>query len=105
MDNRTIVLSKGLNKGKRFRVTMSGFDGIKDHHHEFGAKGAKTFVDGRTQKEKEAWEARHSVNKNWDNIHSPVFYSRHLLWGKHKDINKNIKDLAKLLKATIKVRI
>ena len=102
---RIIVLSKALNKGKRLRVTMSDFDNIKDHHHEFGAKGGKTFVDHGDEKKKKSWVARHSVNKNWDNIHSPIFYSRHILWGKHKDINKNIKDLAKLLKATIKVRI
>ena len=101
---RIIVLSKALNKGKRLRITMSNF-GIKDHHHEFGAKEGKTFIDHGDEKKKIGWIARHSVNKNWDNIHSAIFYSRHILWGKHKDINKNIKDLAKLLKATIKVRI
>ena len=61
-------------KNKRFRIIMT------DHHHDFGAKNGKTFIDGRTEKEKKAWEARHSKNKNWDSIHSAIYHSRMLLW-------------------------
>ena len=71
--------------------------------HHFGSDVGKTFVDNRTEKEKKAWEARHRQDKNWNNKHSGIYYSRHLLWGKHKDLKKNIKDLEK--KDNIKIKI
>ena len=70
----TYTLEHSPLKNKRFRIIML------DHHHDFGAKGAKTFIDGRTEKEKKAWIARHSKNKNWDSIHSAIYHSRMLLW-------------------------
>ena len=91
MDKR-VVLSKGVNKGKRLRVTMN-FPNI--HHHEFGSKTGKTFIDGRTEVEKDAFIARHKKNKNWDNPHAGIYYSRHLLWGPHASLLKNIKALEK----------
>ena len=73
--------------------------------HDFGSSVGKTFVDGRSEKEKQAWEARHRQDKNWNNKHSSIFFSRHLLWGKHKNLKKNIKDLEKLLNVKIKVEL
>jgi len=101
---KTIILEKSKNKGKRFKVTMENFPGIKRHSHHFGSDVGKTFIDQGDLKKKKAWIARHSVNKNWDNIHSPIFYSRHLLWGKFPDLDKNIKELAKLLDAKFIVK-
>lgn len=91
MDKR-VVLSKGSNKGKRFRVTMN-FPNL--HHHEFGSDVGSTFIDGRSEKEKKAWVARHKKNKNWDNPHSGAYYSRYLLWGPYTSLLKNIKALEK----------
>ena len=95
----TYILKKSDKKGKRFVIIMD-----KMNHH-FGSDVGKTFVDNRTEKEKLAWEARHRQDKNWNNKHSSIFFSRHLLWGKHKDLKKNIKLLEKLLNVKIKVEI
>ena len=95
----TYILKKSDKKGKRFVIIMD-----KMNHH-FGSDVGKTFVDGRSEKEKQAWLKRHQVNKNWNNKHSSIFFSRHLLWGKHKNLKKNIKDLEKLLNVKIKVEI
>tara|TARA_R110001599_G_C11914116_1_gene627801 strand:+ start:138 stop:431 length:294 start_codon:yes stop_codon:yes gene_type:complete len=95
----TYILKKSNRKGKRFVIIMD-----KMNHH-FGSDVGKTFVDNRTEKEKLAWEARHRQDKNWNNKHSSIFFSRHLLWGKHKDLKKNIKLLEKLLNVKIKVEI
>jgi len=73
--------------------------------HHFGSKTGKTFIDGRSEKEKQAWIARHRLDKGYNNKHSGIYYSRHLLWGKHKTLNKNIKELEKLLNVKIKVEI
>lgn len=95
-----IIISKSKNKGKRLKVEMFGFEGMKDHSHSFGSSTGKTFIDNATEKQKSAWIARHSVNKNWNNIHAPIFYSRMLLWNT-PDFKKNIRLLAKKLDTTI----
>ena len=94
----TYILKKSSRKGKRLVIIMNNMK------HHFGSDVGKTFVDGRTEKEKEAWVKRHQVNKNWNNKHSSIFFSRHLLWNT-KDLKKNIKLLEKLLNVKIKVEI
>ena len=94
----TYILKKSTNKGKRFVIIM---DNMK---HHFGSDVGKTFIDNRTEKEKQAWMKRHQVNKNWNNKHSSIFFSRHLLWNT-KNLKKNIKLLEKLLNVKIKVEI
>lgn len=96
-----IILKKSNRKGKRFFISMPQFN----HSHHFGSKDGKTYIDGRTDKEKENWEARHKTNKNWNNKHSAIYYSRYLLWGKHKDLKKNVKELEKKDKVKIIVDI
>ena len=95
-----IILSKSKNKGKRLKVEMINFDGIKDHTHHFGSDIGQTFIDHKDHKKRSAWIARHSVSKFWDNIHSPLFYSRILLW-ETPDLKKNIRILAKMLNTTV----
>ena len=92
MEERRVVLSKGIKKGKRYRVTMN-FPDL--HHHEFGAKDGKTFIDHGDEKKKNAWIARHRKDKGYNNQHSGIYYSRHLLWGPFSDLKKNIKALEK----------
>ena len=94
----TYILKKSDKKGKRFVIIM---DKMK---HHFGSDVGKTFVDGRTEKEKQAWISRHKNDKNWNNKHSGIYYSRHLLWNT-KNLKKNIKLLEKLLNVKIKVEI
>ena len=99
-----IILSKSKNKGKRFKVEMLNFPDIKDHIHHFASDVGQTFIDHKDDKKKSAWIARHSVNKNYNNIHSPIFYSKMLLWNT-SDFNKNIRLLAKKLDTTVINRI
>ena len=96
----TYILKKSNKKGKRFVIIMPD----RNHRHDFGSDVGKTFVDGRTQKEKEAWIARHRQDKNWNNKHSSIYYSRHLLWNT-PDLKKNIKLLEKKDNIKIKVEI
>ena len=92
-----IILKKSNRKGKRFFISMPEFG----HSHHFGSDVGKTYIDGRTIKEKDAWIARHKEDKNWNNKHSGIYYSRHLLWGKFPDLKKNIKLLEKKDKVKI----
>ena len=98
--NRKIIISKSKRKGKRLRVDMFDFPNINDHFHHFGSSVGKTFIDHKDTKKKSAWVARHSVSKNYDNIHSPIYFSKMLLWNTD-DWSKNIRLLAKELNATI----
>lgn len=97
---RKIIISKSKLKNKRLRVEMIDFENIKDHFHNFAEKGAQTYVDHKNDRKKSAWVARFSVSKNWNNIHSALYFSRKLLWNT-SDFNKNIRLLAKELDATI----
>jgi len=99
--DKKIILEKSNKKDKRFKVIMKGFDNMKTHSHSFGAKDGKTYIDSRTDKEKKAWFARHKDDKNFNNKHSGIFYSKNLLWGEHKNLKKNIKDLEKKLNVKI----
>ena len=70
----TYILEDSPRKNKRYRITM------KDHFHDFAAKNGKTFIDGRTERERSAWIARHRKDRNWDSNHSAIYHSRWLLW-------------------------
>ena len=96
----TYILKKSDRKNKRFVIIMQD----RGHRHDFGSDVGKTYIDGRTEKEKEAWIARHRVNKNWDNKHSSIYYSRMLLWTE-PTLKKNIKALEKKDKIKIKVEL
>lgn len=95
-----IILSKSKRKGKRLKVEMIDFEGLKNHIHHFGSDIGSTFIDHKNIQKKNAWIARHSVSKFWNDIHSPLFYSRMLLW-KTDNLNKNIRLLAKQLNTKI----
>jgi hypothetical protein len=101
---KKITLSKSKSKNKRFKITMEGFPNMKPHSHEFGSSNGKTFIDNATEKQKSNWVARHSTNKNYNSKHSPIFYSRNLLW-ETPNLKKNIKLLAKKLKSKIIVKL
>ncbi len=96
-----IILKKSNRKGKRYFISMPQFG----HSHHFGSKDGRTYIDGRTDKEKTAWISRHKSDKGWNDKHSGIYYSRHLLWGKFPDLKKNVKELEKLLKLKIIVDI
>jgi len=95
------ILKKSGRKGKRFLIDMPSMG----HKHHFGSDVGKTYIDSRTDKERDAWIARHKKDKNWDSKHSGIYYSRYLLWGKHKTLDENIKELEKKDNITIKKSI
>jgi hypothetical protein len=97
----TYILKKSDRKGKRFVIIMPE----RGHKHHFGSDVGRTFIDGRTERERLAWHARHRLDKGYNNKHSGIYFSRFLLWGKHKTLNKNIKELEKKDNIRIKVEL
>ena len=95
---KTYILKKSNRKGKRFEIDMI------DHSHHFGSASGKTFIDGRTEKERAAWIARHQNDKGWDNKHSGIFHSRYLLWHK-PTLKEAIKQYEKKHNVKIKIEI
>jgi len=93
-NKKLYILKKSNNKGKRFEIIM------EDHSHNFGSKGGKTFIDGRTQKEKENWINRHKQDKNFNSKHSGIYHSRKLLWNK-----PTLKEAIKEYETNHKVKI
>jgi hypothetical protein len=97
------ILKKSRNKGKRFVIEMPNLS----HKHNFGAfpfeKG--TYIDHGDDKIKKAWIARHKNDKNWNNKHSGIYYSRHLLWGANKSLIDNVKALEKKDKVKIIIKL
>jgi hypothetical protein len=82
-------------KHKRFRLF------INNEHYDFGLDTGSTYIDhGDKIKRKNYW-LRHLGNttekKLINNlVPSPALFSAYILWGKHKTIEKNIKDLNNL---------
>ena len=92
------TLQKSNRKNKKFVIIMD--DNMK---HHFGLKDGKTFIDGRTEKERQNYIARHKVNENWEKsgIHTAGFWSRWVLWNK-PTLKDSIKDIEK--KYNIKIQ-
>jgi hypothetical protein len=89
-------------KYKRYRATISKHNG-EEMKIDFGLKGGTTYIDGRTNKERENYLKRHLANKTESKlinelIPSPSLLSAYLLWGPTKSLNKNIDELNKLWK-------
>jgi len=85
-------------KNKRFRVYMD--DG---KHYDFGLDTGSTYIDHHDKQKRLAYIARHLGNlrekKLIDNlIPSPALFSMVLLWGKHTNIEDNIKYLNRMFK-------
>jgi hypothetical protein len=84
---------KGNNK--RFKAIFEDGDKV-----EFGLKGGKTFIDSRTNEERDNYIKRHSKNPLEEKLlnnkkkyyKTPSVLSAEILWGDSKDINKNIKS-------------
>ena len=94
----TYILKKSNRKGKRFVIEMPTLK----HKHHFGSDVGKTYIDHGDLKKKSAWEARHKMDKGYNDSHSGIYFSRYLLWGDSKDLKQNIKSLEKKLNVKIK---
>ena len=85
-DSSTWILEPSNRKDKRFR-----FYNDKQNFH-FGSRGANTYIDSRSLKDRDNYLARHSkLNEDWDSINSGSL-SRYLLWGNSKRLLNNIAD-------------
>lgn len=85
------ILEKSPLKDKKYRITMTD---PTPHHHDFGAKDSKTFVNHKDKTKKKNWEARHSVNPNYNSKHSAIYHSKKLLWSE-PTLEKAIKKYEK----------
>lgn len=92
-------------KTKRLRATIRREDG-SEHTIDFGFKSAlrfgKTWVDGATEQQRDAYWARHRGNDTEkrliDNlVLSPATLSAHILWGETRSIELNRQRLNRLL--------
>ena len=101
---KTITIENSKQKGKRYKITMDGFPNMKSHSHNFGSKFGNTYIDERTDREKQAWFSRHRGDKNFNNIHSAIYMSKKILWGDSKNILTNLKSLGNYLEAKIIIK-
>jgi len=92
-----MLLQESPRKDKRFRLTFDDSSYV-----DFGAKDGITFIDGRSEKERQAWIARHKNDKGYDNPKSGIYYSRMLLW-EEPTLKKAIRKLEKKIKNKIDV--
>ena len=102
---KTITIQKSKQQGKRYKITMDGFPpNMKSHSHNFGSKYGNTYIDERTDKQKKSCYARHSGDKNFNNMHSAIYMSKNILWGDSKNIITNLKKLGNDLGAKIVIK-
>ena len=91
------MLKQSPRKYKRFRII---FDDGK--FVDFGSDVGKTFVDGRTEKEREAWIARHKDDKYYNDKRSGIYHSRMLLWSEPK-LREAIKEYERIHDVKVKL--
>ena len=92
---KIVSLEKSNRKDKKYKVIM---DDGKEYH--FGLKNSITYVEGASQKKRDAFLARHLNNplekKLIENvIPSPALFSVYLLWNT-PSLDENIKILNRL---------
>lgn len=92
-------------KTKRLRATVRLEDG-KQKNIDFGFKTAlrfgKTWIDGATAQQRDAYWARHLGNPTEkrlieNKILSPATLSAYILWGKYRNIDDNRRELNRLI--------
>ena len=82
---------------KRFVIV---FDNKK---YYFTQPNSNTFIDGATEKQRDAYRKRHLNNPLEHDlitnlVHSPALFSYYISWGDSRDPIKNIAKLNKLMK-------
>jgi len=92
------LLSVTTSKRKDKRLTAKFKVGGRTESVSFGLKGAKTYVDGRTWAEREAYLARHRPREDFGNPTTPGSLAAHILWGKHDTIRQNVSAFKKRFK-------
>lgn len=92
------LLSVTTSKRKDKRLTAKFKVGGRTESVSFGLKGGKTYVDGRTWAEREAYLARHRPRENFNDPTTAGSLAAHILWGKHDTITQNVSAFKKRFK-------
>lgn len=74
-------------------VALFNIDG-KLKRVNFGSKNSKTFIDHKDPIKRENYIKRHTAlgTEDYNDPLTPASLSMHLLWGKHTDLDLNIKE-------------
>ena len=91
-----IKIDKSPVAMKRFRVTLDN-----GNKYDFGYLGGRTYIDGRSLVDRNAYRARHLGNQIEKRlisnlVPSPSLFAYYLLWGSSTNLQKNIEYLNNL---------
>tara|TARA_R100001129_G_scaffold174129_1_gene146227 strand:+ start:1237 stop:1542 length:306 start_codon:yes stop_codon:yes gene_type:complete len=64
----------------------------------FGQRGGKTYIDEGDKEKRKNFRARHKRDLDTKDFKRAGYLAYYLLWGEHKDLNKNIADYKKRFK-------
>tara|TARA_R110000787_G_C13197257_1_gene423654 strand:+ start:362 stop:640 length:279 start_codon:yes stop_codon:yes gene_type:complete len=90
---RLLDIKKSTRAGKKFVAQFD--DGTSTH---FGATGYGDYTTTGDKKKRMAYRSRHIKDLDTGDPTRAGYLSYYILWGDHKDINKNIKDFKKKFK-------
>lgn len=100
MELKLIEFGKSNRDGKKLKIVLMK-DGKKKTYH-FGSDGSETYAEGASKIKRENYIARHKIRENWQEV-NPGSLSRYILWGKHQNINKNLKLFLKRFNITSRI--
>lgn len=95
-----IHFGKSDRDGKKLKIVLM-INGKKRTYH-FGSDVSTTYSEGADETKKKAYIARHRIKENWNEINNGSL-SRYILWGKHQNINKNLKSFLKRFNITSRI--
>jgi hypothetical protein len=94
-----VVISPSKHKTKKYDATFSDGSVVS-----FGAAGYSDFTQHKDEARKANYIKRHQANEDWNNVKTPGFLSRFILWNKPtiqasiRDINDKYKNVKFKLK-------
>ena len=86
-----IYFGKSPRDKKRF---VAVFDNPRRTTH-FGLLGANTYIDGADKSVRSNYLKRHAVDLRTDDKLKAGYLSYYVTWGKHRDVEKNLKSYLK----------
>lgn len=89
-----IYFGKSERDKKRFKAVFKN----PSRTVHFGLKGANTFIDGADKKVRDAYLKRHKSDLETNDPLRAGYLSYYVIWGKHRDVEKNLKDYLKRFK-------
>lgn len=89
---KLIGVYESTTKNKKLVALFNVNDKLKKVN--FGSKSSKTYLDHKDPIKRENYIARHTAlgTEDYNDPLSPASLSMFLLWGKHTDLQMNIKD-------------